>query len=92
MVRYFTYIVPVALVLLIPLLVTAIRFPDHTTGGVYTKWVMIWLEVVWLGLWAGRVSNPASRLDIPELIAKTDRVQTYPIPGGDSRQCFHQRQ
>ncbi|KAI5857715.1 Mechanosensitive ion channel-domain-containing protein [Tricharina praecox] len=54
-VRYFTYIVPVALVLLIPLLVTAIRYPDHTTGGVYTKWFMIWLEVVWLSLWAGRI-------------------------------------
>ncbi|KAA8914983.1 Mechanosensitive ion channel-domain-containing protein [Sphaerosporella brunnea] len=56
-IRYFTYIVPVALVLLIPLLVTAIRYPGATTGGVYTKWFMIWLEVVWLSLWAGRIAS-----------------------------------
>ncbi|KAI2786083.1 hypothetical protein POX_h09850 [Penicillium oxalicum] len=54
-VRYLTYIVPVALVLLIPLLVGALRFKDANVGGVRLMWFAIWLEIVWLTLWAGRI-------------------------------------
>lgn len=58
LVRYLTYITPVVLILLIPLLIGALVSPAQsaTVGGVYLLWFMIWLEIVWLTLWAGRVS------------------------------------
>lgn len=55
-VRYLTYILPVVLLLLIPLLVGALKFKDASVGGVQLMWFAIWLEIVWLTLWAGRVS------------------------------------
>ncbi|KAJ5781355.1 Mechanosensitive ion channel MscS [Penicillium paradoxum] len=55
LVRYLTYILPVVLILLIPLLVGALRFPNASVGGVELMWFAIWLEIVWLTLWAGRV-------------------------------------
>lgn len=55
-VRYLTYILPVVLILLIPLLVGALQFTDASVGGVKLMWFSIWLEIVWLTLWAGRVS------------------------------------
>ncbi|PTU20012.1 hypothetical protein P175DRAFT_0439770 [Aspergillus ochraceoroseus IBT 24754] len=54
-VRYFTYIVPLVLLLLIPLLVGALAFPDASVGGVKLLWFSVWLEIVWLTLWAGRI-------------------------------------
>lgn len=69
LVRYLTYIVPVVLILLIPLLVGALRYPNASVGGVELMWFAIWLEIVWLTLWAGRVStypitkNPREKLD-----------------------------
>lgn len=54
-VRYFTYIVPVVLLLLIPLLVGALAFPNASVGGVELLWFSVWLEIVWLTLWAGRI-------------------------------------
>ena len=54
-IRYFTYIVPVVLLLLIPLLVGALAFPNASVGGVELLWFSVWLEIVWLTLWAGRV-------------------------------------
>ncbi|KAL4920774.1 Mechanosensitive ion channel-domain-containing protein [Aspergillus aurantiobrunneus] len=54
-VRYFTYIVPLVLVLLVPLLVGALAFPDASVGGVELLWFSVWLEIVWLTLWAGRI-------------------------------------
>lgn len=55
-VRYFTYITPMVLVILIPLLVGALAFPRANVGGVKLVWFSIWLMIVWLTLWAGRVS------------------------------------
>lgn len=55
LVRWFTYILPVVLILLIPLLLGALVFERATVGGVELVWFMIWLEIVWLTLWAGRV-------------------------------------
>ncbi|KAE8350786.1 Mechanosensitive ion channel-domain-containing protein [Aspergillus coremiiformis] len=55
LVRYFTYIVPVVLILLIPLLVGALAFPNANVGGVELLWFSVWLEIVWLTLWAGRI-------------------------------------
>ncbi len=54
-VRYFTYIVPLVTLLLIPLLLGALVFPSVNVGGVKLVWFSIWLETVWLTLWAGRI-------------------------------------
>ncbi|CEJ57825.1 Putative Mechanosensitive ion channel family [Penicillium brasilianum] len=54
-IRYLTYILPVVLLLLIPLLVGALAFPNASVGGVKLMWFSIWLEIVWLTLWAGRI-------------------------------------
>lgn len=54
-IRYFTYIVPVVLILLIPLLVGALAYENANVGGVKLLWFSVWLEIVWLTLWAGRV-------------------------------------
>ncbi|KAI9838690.1 MAG: hypothetical protein M1819_005004 [Sarea resinae] len=53
--RYMTYIVPVVLLLLIPLLVGALKYPRANVGGVKLLWFSVWLEIVWLTLWAGRI-------------------------------------
>ncbi|CAF9920894.1 MAG: hypothetical protein GOMPHAMPRED_002168 [Gomphillus americanus] len=57
LVRYFMYIIPIASLLLIPLLIGALVYePDtKTVGGVDLMWFSIWLEIVWLTLWAGRI-------------------------------------
>ncbi|OAX80949.1 hypothetical protein ACJ72_04714 [Emergomyces africanus] len=55
LVRYFTYITPLVLILLIPLLVGLLAFPDAHVGGVRLLWFSVWLEIVWLTLWAGRI-------------------------------------
>ncbi|EDU50733.1 MS ion channel protein 1 [Pyrenophora tritici-repentis Pt-1C-BFP] len=55
LVRYFTYITPMVLVILIPLLLGAFVFDEATVGGVELVWFSIWLMIVWLTLWAGRV-------------------------------------
>lgn len=54
-VRYLTYILPLVILLLIPLLLGALRFKDTSVGGVELLWFSVWLEIVWLTLWAGRV-------------------------------------
>ena len=54
-VRYATYIIPVVLLLLIPLLVGALAYPNASVGGVELLWFSVWVEIVWLTLWAGRV-------------------------------------
>lgn len=56
-VRYFTYIVPVFLLLLIPLLMGALlpAGQNANVGGVELLWFGVWLEIVWLTLWAGRI-------------------------------------
>lgn len=56
LVRWFVYITPITLLLLIPLLFGIWLFPQTTVGGVELLWFGIWLEIVWLTLWAGRVS------------------------------------
>ncbi|KAE8378447.1 Mechanosensitive ion channel-domain-containing protein [Aspergillus bertholletiae] len=54
-IRYLTYIVPLVVILLIPLLVGALAYPDANVGGVELLWFSVWLEIVWLTLWAGRI-------------------------------------
>jgi small-conductance mechanosensitive channel len=55
LVRYFVYIIPFSAILLIPLLLGALRFKNASVGGVTLLWFSIWLEIVWLSLWAGRI-------------------------------------
>jgi small-conductance mechanosensitive channel len=56
-VRYVTYIAPVVIILLIPLLIGALvsKAKGACVGGVQLLWFSIWLEIVWLTLWAGRL-------------------------------------
>jgi small-conductance mechanosensitive channel len=56
-IRYFTYIVPVFLLLSIPIFVGAfLPVAEHASvGGVKLIWFGVWLEIVWLTLWAGRI-------------------------------------
>lgn len=54
-VRYLTYIVPMVLLIMIPLLLGALVFTNTSVGGVKLMWFSIWLEIVWLTLWAGRI-------------------------------------
>lgn len=54
-IRYFTYITPLVLLILIPVLLGALVFKKATVGGVKLVWFSIWLMIVWLTLWAGRV-------------------------------------
>ncbi|EXJ78194.1 hypothetical protein A1O3_09355 [Capronia epimyces CBS 606.96] len=57
-IRYFTYIVPVTLLLLIPVLIGALLpVAKHASvGGVKLLWFGVWLEIIWLTLWAGRIA------------------------------------
>ncbi|KAH9879377.1 hypothetical protein J1614_002816 [Plenodomus biglobosus] len=55
LVRYFTYITPLVILILVPLLLGALVFEDAHVGGVKLSWFSIWLMIVWLTLWAGRV-------------------------------------
>ena len=56
LVRYCFYITPLVVLILIPLLLGSLLFKQATVGGVKLYWFSIWLEIVWLTLWAGRVS------------------------------------
>lgn len=55
LVRYFLYISPIFLILLVPLLVGALLTRNAAVGGVNLTWFSVWLEIVWLTLWAGRI-------------------------------------
>lgn len=61
LVRYFFYITPLTLLLLIPTLLGLLVFKESTVGGVRLFWFGIWLEIVWLTLWLSRVSPPRLR-------------------------------
>lgn len=61
-IRYFLYMLPVAVILLIPILLSIYVFdegkaPVGGPGGVYLRWFGIWLETMWLSLWAARVCS-----------------------------------
>lgn len=56
LVRNIIYATPVALILLIPLLVGALHFDSASVGHVQLVWFMAWLEIVWLTLFAARLT------------------------------------
>jgi small-conductance mechanosensitive channel len=57
LVRYFTYIVPITLLLLTPVFIAIFTQPGQNAnvGSVELLWFGIWLQIVWLSLWAGRI-------------------------------------
>ena len=58
LVRYFTYIFPVTALLLIPILIGTLTDPGRNAnvGSVKLLWFGIWLQIVWLTLWGGRIA------------------------------------
>ncbi|CAI4213848.1 unnamed protein product [Parascedosporium putredinis] len=59
-IRYFLYLIPGALLLLIPVLIgyfvdTSGINPVGGDGGVDVMWFGIWLEIVWCSLWVSRM-------------------------------------
>ncbi|KAI2470841.1 hypothetical protein F4781DRAFT_159604 [Annulohypoxylon bovei var. microspora] len=59
-VRYFLYSLPVTTILLVPVLLGGLLPQESQAviggpGGVQLMWFGIWLEVVWLSLWAARI-------------------------------------
>ena len=90
LVRYFMYIIPVTALLLIPLLFGALLFKDAHVGGVELLWFSIWLEIVWLTLWAGRVS----RLTVSPralLTSDLDCCQNGPLAAGAYLKPVHEQ-
>ncbi|KAJ5818902.1 hypothetical protein N7474_004493 [Penicillium riverlandense] len=71
-VRYFTYITPLCLIILIPLLLGALKYKNATVGGVRLLWFSIWLEIVWLTLWAGRIVGKC----LPLIVGTTASIFT----------------
>jgi hypothetical protein len=80
LVRYFCYITPLVLILLIPLLFGLLLFKQANVGGVSLFWFGIWLEIVWLTLWAGRVSKVPSQFNILGLLTQS-RLSQNAFPG-----------
>lgn len=54
--RWFLYITPLTLIILVPILVGSLHEPKPSVAGVYLQWFAIWWEVIWLTLWAGKLA------------------------------------
>lgn len=91
LIRYFTYIVPLVLVILIPLLLGALVFKRATVGGVRLMWFCVWLEVVWLTLWGGRVGN-LSTCAWHLLIQYADSCKGAPLACRHCLELVHEQQ
>jgi hypothetical protein len=54
--RYSIYILPIAIVIMIPIIVgaTQVNRTDPKIGGVRLAWFFTWVEAVWLSFWAMR--------------------------------------
>ncbi|KAI1768066.1 hypothetical protein GGR53DRAFT_518091 [Hypoxylon sp. FL1150] len=61
-VRYFLYCLPATAILIVPIIL-GIKKPQNEQpviggpGGVQLLWFGIWLEVIWLSLWAARIAT-----------------------------------
>lgn len=58
--KYFLYQLPITAILLIPIFMGIFLDPRHQaavggSGGTQLLWFGIWLEIVWLSLWAARI-------------------------------------
>ena len=97
LVRYFTYIVPIVLIILIPLLIGAlvaeVKDRDPGVGGVRLVWFCVWLEIVWLTLWAGRVSSPRTCcFPVPLLTCNEDPCQNGSLSVWTDFEPLHKQQ
>lgn len=92
LVRYFFYISPLTILLLIPMLFGLLLFKQANVGGVKLFWFGIWLEVVWLTLWAGRVRIFSPRHQDWFTNMFPDYCQMYSLPHGPHLQHLHQQQ
>jgi hypothetical protein len=61
LVRYFCYILPFTILLLIPVFLGLYVFKQANVGDVKLFWFGIWLEIIWLTLWLARVSRSTCR-------------------------------
>jgi hypothetical protein len=54
--RYSIYILPIAIIIMIPIIVgaTQVNRTDPKIGGVRLAWFFAWVEAVWLSFWAMR--------------------------------------
>jgi hypothetical protein len=54
--RYSIYILPIAIIIMIPIIVgaTQVNRTDPKIGGVRLAWFFTWVEAVWLSFWAMR--------------------------------------
>lgn len=93
LIRYFFYIVPVVLIILIPLLLGALLFKSATIGDVRLMWFCVWLEIVWLTLWSGRASHYQFILQGCKLTRVTDyRAITSSTRWVDLQPLYQQQQ
>ncbi|KAL7266283.1 hypothetical protein RUND412_011176, partial [Rhizina undulata] len=64
-IRYFIYVLPLSILLLVPILVGLLVFRDAAIGGNGTSedpgvrivWFFVWLEVVWGSLWVSKLAT-----------------------------------
>ncbi|KAL8926978.1 MAG: hypothetical protein Q9172_001571 [Xanthocarpia lactea] len=54
-IRYFLYVLPLALLIAIPIIVGATASPKANIGGVRIVWFFSWVEIVWLSLWVSKL-------------------------------------
>ncbi|KAL8913955.1 MAG: hypothetical protein Q9171_001340 [Xanthocarpia ochracea] len=54
-IRYFLYVLPLALLIAIPIIVGATASPMANIGGVRIVWFFSWVEIVWLSLWVSKL-------------------------------------
>ncbi|KAL8826032.1 MAG: hypothetical protein Q9170_007564 [Blastenia crenularia] len=53
--RYFLYVLPLALIIMVPIIIGATAKQDVSLGGVRIVWFFTWLEIVWLSLWVSKL-------------------------------------
>jgi hypothetical protein len=92
LVRYFCYITPLCILLLIPTLFGLLLFKQSTVGGVELFWFGIWLEIIWLTLWAGRVSlnQIICTVIVQKLTYPQDFSKMHSLSFGSDLQSIHQ--
>lgn len=80
LIRYFTYIVPLVALILIPLLIGALLFKKAHVGDVRLMWFCVWLEIVWLTLWGGRVYQ-STTIHSEDANGLLDRCKGFTLAG-----------
>ncbi len=53
--RYMVYVIPIGFVLAVPIVITAVVFPNAYIGGVRMVWFWSWIEIVWSSVWISKL-------------------------------------